>query len=488
MSTVTKVGLSALIVVAGYAGATVAVGSRVKTGLEASTDTLTKQLPFAKVLEQKYDKGLFTSTRTTKLQLGCIKMPPDENGQPRPREPIVVTWRDRIQHGPLPGLKGVGAAAVDTEILMSDSVQKNLAELFGNEKPLTIHTLVGWDGSTRTQIASPKATLKDPKQGELVWSGLTGTITRSAKADGPNSADLTFPSLQIKGTHSGDQVSFNQAHMHFEGTANPDSLWLGTGKGDAELASIDLQLTPQRGDSAGKPIKGTISNVNYHAETAIDKGFMVSKGTFSGAAKIGDFTVNQVQMDVSIKNLHAETYTRMVKSMMTRTLSCDEQADESPAQAFQQLQADLQPLLAYNPEYSLDRLLVEIDGKKGELSYAFGVQGATDADRQTPPMALIMSKGYVKGAAKLPLAWIDKFAAAEGHEGGDRAAMVRSTLEQFAAQGYVVLDQDNVSSNFKFGQGQIEVNGRPFTPPGMGGRPHAGMPPGEPQEMPTSPQ
>lgn len=468
MSTVTKVGLGALIVVAGYAGATVAVGGRVKSSLETSTDTLTKQLPFAKVLEQQYDKGLFSSTRTTKMQLGCLKMPPDENGQPRPREPIVVTWRDRIQHGPLPGLKGVGAAAVDTEIVMSDSVQKNLAELFGTEKPLTIHTLVGWDGSTRTQIASPKATLKDPKQGELVWSGLTGTITRSAQADGPGTVDITFPSLQIKTLQPGNQMSFNQAHVHFEGLSSADSIWVGTGKGDAELASVDMEFAPQHGENGGKPIKGTISNIKYHAETAVDKGFLSSKATFSGAAKIGDVTVNQVQMDVSIKNLHAETYGRMMKSMMAHTLSCDEQADESPAQAMQQLQADLQPLLTYNPEYSLDRLLVEIDGKKGELSYAFGIQGATDADKQTPPMALLMGKGYVKGAAKLPLAWIDKFAAAEGGEGASRAASVRAMLDQFSSQGYVVLDQDHVSSSFKFGQGQIEVNGRPFTPPGMG--------------------
>ncbi|WP_374590850.1 DUF945 family protein, partial [Aquabacterium sp.] len=291
MSTVTKVGLGALIVVAGYAGATVVVGNRVKSGLEGSTETLTRQLPFAKVLEQKYDKGLFSSTRTTKLQLGCIKMPPDENGQPRPREPIVITWRDRIQHGPLPGFKGVGAAAVDTEFVMSDSVQKNLAELFGKEKPLTIHTLVGWDGSTKTLIASPKATLKDPKQGELVWSGLTGTVTRSARADGPGSADFTFPSLQVKTLQPGNQMSFNQAHVHFEGNSSPDSIWVGTGKGDAELASIEMEFAPQHGENGGKPIKGTISNIKYHAETAVDKGFLTSKGTFSGAAKIGDVTV-----------------------------------------------------------------------------------------------------------------------------------------------------------------------------------------------------
>lgn len=489
MSTVTKIGLGALVLVSGYVGATAVVGARVKTELESSTETLTKQLPFAKVLDQKYEKSLFSATRTTKLQLGCIQVPPDENGEPRPREPIVITWRDTIKHGPLPGFKGVGAASVDTEFVMSDEVQKNMAKLFGKDKPLTIHTLVGWDGSTKTQIASPKASFKDPKDGEVIWAGLTGTINRAAGQNAQSSSEITIPSLEFKSPQGTDHVSFNQAHFRFEGTVNPDMLWLSLGKGDAELGSIDVQITPKHGEEAGEAMKGTVSNLKYHTENSLDKGLMALKGTFTGSAKFGDTVVNQIQMDVSAKNIHAESYVRLMKNMTAHSLSCDAPANESPAQAVQQLQADLQPLLVFNPEYSMDRLVVEIDGKKGEVSYALGIQGATDADKQAPLPALLLGKGFVKGAAKLPLAWLDKLAAAKsgGAGGANPGDMARSMLDQFASQGYVVLDQESVSSSFSFAQGKMEVNGRPFAIPGMGGP--AGMPPGGmPPDMAMPPQ
>lgn len=483
MSTLTRVGLGALIAVGGYVGATAVVGARVKTEFETSTEAITKQLPFAKVLDQKYEKGLFSSTRTTKLQLGCFQVPPGENGEQRPREPIVITWRDEIKHGPLPGFKGIGAASVDTEFVMSDEVQKDMAKLFGKEKPLTIHTLVGWDGSTKTQIASPKATFKDAKDGEVVWAGLTGTIARTGGTTGQQTAEITMPSLEFKSPDGNEHITFNQAHFKFEGSSSLDNMWASPGKGDAELASIDVLFKPKHGEDGapGELVKGTISNLKYHAENTLANGLLSAKGSFSGSAKFGDFVINQFVMDVSGKNLHAESYGKLMRNMTSQSLSCDPQ-EQSPAKALEQMQADLIPLLAHNPEYSMDRLLVEIDGKKGEMSYSFGVQGVTDADKQMPLPMLMLGKGYVKASGKLPLVWIDKLAAAKGggNGGANPGDMARGMLEQFAAQGYVVLDQDSVSSSFSFAQGKMELNGRPFAIPGMGGgMPPGGMPPGD---------
>lgn len=481
MSTMSRVGLGALIAAGGYVGATAWVSAHVKTEFETSTAALTRQLPFAKVLDEHYDKGLFASTRTTKLQLGCMQMPPDKNGQAQARQPIVITWRDHIQNGPLPGFKALGVAAVDTEFIVPEAVQKHLTDVFGKQPPLTIHTLVGWDGSTRTQIASPKASYLYDKEGEMHWSGLSGTITRAAGPNGLSTADVTMPRFEIKRLTGTDHVSVNQAHFHFEGPSNPDNIWINAGKGDGELASIDVQITPTQGGSVGEPLRGVLSNLKYHGENTLSGGLLTSKGTFSGSGKFGDTVVNQILMDVSLKNIHAATYARMLKDMTSKTLSCDESVTESPAQSMQQMQADLPALLVYNPEYSLDRLLVEIDGKQGQMSYTFGVQGATDADKQTPLPALLLDKGYVKGSAKLPLSWLEKLAAEKsgGADGANPSEMVHTVLDQFAAKGYVVLAQDSVSSSFNFTQGKLEVNGHPLALPVMGA-PAGGMPPGMP--------
>ncbi len=508
MSTASRVGLVAVIALGGYVGATAMVGGRVKTELDANAAAITQQLPFAKVLEQKYDKGVLSSTRTTRLQLGCVQMPPDEQGQPRPREPLVVSWRDTISHGPLPGLRSVGAASIDSEIEMSDSAKRALEKLFGKDKPLTIRTLVGWDGSTRTQISSPKAQLNDPQNGEVIWSGLSGTIVRGAGKAAQSQTDITIPNLTVKSPQGGDHMIFNQARLHFDGPGAADNIWVSVGKGDFDLASIEMQITPKRGANAGRTIKGTISDLRFHSENMLENGMLNGKGTISGKARFGDTVINQFLMDVSTKNIHATTYASMMKAMMTQSFSCDAEV-ASPAQTLQAVQADLLALLVHNPEYSMDRMVLDIDGHKGEISYTFGVKDAAANDSQTPLPLLLLSKGYVKGAIKLPLSWLDKMAAiqpgrndadaeegeeSEGTETEDgtaaaspaaqpnRSDMARMMLDRLAAQGYVVLDQESASTTFSFAQGKIEVNGRPFAMPGMAGRPTA------PQTLPMAPE
>lgn len=144
----------------------------------------------------------------------------------------------------------------------------------------------------------------------------------------------------------------------------------------------------------------------------------------------------------------------------------------SPQVMLAQVQQDFGALLPYNPEYSIDKLAIDVDGKRGELSYSVGINGATPADAQLPMQALMMTKAQFKGQAKLPAAWVEKAVARFGNgfqtPQGDPAAqaeMVNVMLAKFSNDGFIVRDGDMISSQISFDKGQLLVNGKPVGRP-----------------------
>jgi uncharacterized protein YdgA (DUF945 family) len=144
----------------------------------------------------------------------------------------------------------------------------------------------------------------------------------------------------------------------------------------------------------------------------------------------------------------------------------------SPQVMMAQVQKDVMALLPHNPEYSLDKLAVEVDGQRGELSYSVGLQGVTEADTQLPLPALLMGKGQLKGKAQVPIAWVEKAMARFGGPGGAAAAdpaaqaeMTQVLLTKLETDGFVQRKGDMLTSEVAFDKGQMTVNGKPFGRP-----------------------
>jgi uncharacterized protein YdgA (DUF945 family) len=486
-------GATALVVVAG-GGVGFGAWSGGKVAKELQTQTTTVLAPFqgVKVVENSVSTGLFSSTHTVTLDIGCA--PVDDGVQPAAEggaaKPVQITWRDHVRHGPLPGLRSVGLATIDTELVLSPEAQAQVAKLFGDQAPVRAHTVLGFGGNYVSEVTSPAFKYAEAGKGDVDWQGLRATVRGKFTSDGmPGAGTYVFeaPGLAMNFAAEGQAAgTLRLGRMSFEGSVTPQagsSYLLSPSQGQGAIASLALTTTPP----GGKPVDVLFENLAFASESRIDAGLWAADTSLSMKGRVDDFPIDQVEMKVSLKRLHAATYEQLIGRVMKSSFSCKKPGDAGAMQEAMALQADMMKdagaLLVHNPEYAVDRFAVVIGGKTAELSYRFGTKGITEADAALPLPALMTTKGYADAAFKVENAWIEQVVkkavsmkpAADGstpeEAAADAMAAVRTTLDQLASQGLVAREGDTVVSKAAFEGGMLKVNGQPLNVPlGMIGR------------------
>ncbi len=445
----------ALLAVALVGGAAVS-GFKTKQALQAAPQAW----PMVKVLEQHYDQGLFASTQTVTLQFGCAAAP-GKDGAALP----AVTLRQRIQHGPLPGFAGVGAAVIDTELVLPEGARKALVPLLGEQSPLTAHTTVGFDGATHSVVAMPAFQFKGPKGEQIAFQGLQAEIRQSGSA---TRYEMTMPGLSLAGRDERAGVELKLAGFKARGeTSGTGSLYVRPGKGEAEIAAFEFAAS-NSATPAMPAVRLALNQLKFASDSALDKDLLAGSGRMTAQGSIGSVKLDKIELLASFKRFHAPTYEKLMQRFVDSADTCDPRAAANPLLLLSQLQQDLAGLLPFGPEYSLDKLALDIDGKHGELSYSVGVDGVTPAELQAPLPALLMSKAKFKGQAKLPALWIERAAASFGAAQQDAAAQAEMTqlmLTKAAGDGYIVRDGEMLSTQVSFEGGVLSVNGKPLGRP-----------------------
>lgn len=455
---------AAAVVLLGVAvvGGAAVTGVQAKKKLQAQPVEWQAQWPLLKVSAQKYERGLFSSTNTMTLQLGCKTDANPASG---------ITIRQRIKHGPLPGFSSFGAAVIDTEVVVPEAERKQVAELIGDKSPFTAHTVVGFGGSTNTQFSIPAINYKSAKGEQVNWQGLTGEVRQSGAS---LRYVLATPGFSAVGKD--DKMAFEMKlaalRMHGEMNGTEGSFWMRPGAGELDLVSFEMNASaaPERGMP---PVKMSLNQLKASSENKLDKDLLSNSTKFSASGVINDVRVDKFELLASVRRLHAPTYLRLIQRFMdTSAAACDMKQAVSPQVMLAQVQQDFGALLPFDPEYSIDKLAVEIDGKRGELSYSVGINGATPADAQMPLQALVLTKAHLKGQAKLPVAWVEKAVVRFGNgpqtPQGDAAAqaeMFNVMLAKFTNDGFIVREGDMISSQVSFDRGQLLVNGKPVSRP-----------------------
>nr|WP_297352885.1 YdgA family protein [uncultured Caldimonas sp.] len=454
---------------AAYVGGTFYVGQQVQRELQAQSERLTTQVPFIKITEQQYDKGLFSATRTVTMKFGCERGDGAAAAPGRPPQSFELTLRDHIKHGPLIGGTTLGAASIESELVLPPEAEKVLAQMFDNQKPLTITTLVGFDRNYTSRIESPRARLEGGTGQLFVWQGMQATLRGDAAGEALT-YDFNMPGFEVSDTNQGMRVSLTDMRWKGEGRRYGDSLFVMTGKDEGQIGLMEMSMRmPMPATGEARPFLFALTDLKFNSQVNVENDLLTTSTTMLGGGSFGGTKLDKLEMVVSLKRLHAPSYQRLMSNLMKQSFSCEGDGEPDPQAMMATMQEDLMKLLPHNPEYALDKLAVEYGGKRGEISYAVGVKGVTEADAQMPPMALLMTKGEARADVKLPISWIEELlnqAPVRATGTAPEPEMLGAMIDQFAEQGYVVRDGEHVAASVRFGNGALLLNGKPL-PVGM---------------------
>lgn len=453
------------VLVAAWAGGSWVTGQRVQAALLAQAEgmkTPAGQAPRAfRVTEVNYERRLLGATRTLTVAFGCEAAP------------AVLTWRDDIRHGPLPGFAGFGAARIDSALVLSAEQREKLKSVLGDtQAQLQLRTLVAYNGSYKTQLDVPALRVKSADGSDFEMQGASAWVQVAADGSARYEASLPSYALSVPGAAQapGVRVSLSGAKMQGEGLA--PLWWAFSGKGGGSLAAMNVETVAP--DGQRQPVF-SLKNLSYTQDGGISAGLYQASGSLQGQGQLGSMVLDAMAMKVSMKQLHAESYAALMAAMInTACPGADAAAD--PMAALKPMLAPMQALLPHGPQIGMDELSFTLGGLTTKMNYQLGVNGITaeEVRSEAALMPVLMQKAVLSMGVEAPEALLAKVAEAMGRPLPPE--MLEQQLAQAEAQGMLVRSGPTLSAKFEMRNGTALLNGKPMPMPGLPGQAPAPTP------------
>ncbi|HTU60815.1 MAG TPA: DUF945 family protein, partial [Polyangiales bacterium] len=449
-------------------GAAALTGRAITTRLSEQTArvrTLAPQLH----MEEAVDRGLFRSTRTVKVRLGCVPVPAADGDGVAKSAPVEVSWRDTIHH--VPFLSGRGVAVIDSELVVPNA---QVEKLFGSQVPLTVRTQVGLGGQFESD-ARLSAFKLAPKPGdELAFSGFVLHVKgKLPDQTGKFSYSGSSEPLRLNARADDGSLSATVGKMELSGNALIDptsATFLMPFESRARIADMTVNVTaPARDGASPTSIGFRLLGVAGTTQSKLTKELWSYSSHVQGRLETQGMLIDKFEMGSALRNLHAPTVTALAGAVLRRGFSCD-QTDPlaQAAQLMDELAASANQLLPHNPEYQVGPVALELGGKRAELSYVLGIRGVAPSATPPPLMQLVMAHGFARAETKVHLglidalaAWAQRLAASTNSSAAGNQApapglpdagalMARAMIDGFVERGFLERDADSV-------RGRIEV-------------------------------
>lgn len=474
-----------------YPAAAYLSGMRLETKLTQTADTAT-MFPTLKVVKQNYQRGFFSSVQERTYEFSLpnsdkivpMSLAEDEDAEsndeatdnedneptdpakfiPRPIvKPLQITIINRIQHGPIPGILGVGAGKVDTEIVLPEEAQADLKKIFGDKKFLNIRTILNYGGGGTIYADSPAViTTIGRTQDKLNWKGIK---LEASFDEGYNKFNYK---LQTDGVDIEAKDPKNEALIHH-----------------FQIGKIMFNGDNQRAYPKSFILLGTtafsVDSLNYSSSAKADSGFSLSKLLVASSSTLKNdlidmslkMGVDQVQAnkkdigaihyDYSLKRLHAPSIQKFYETFLKLDSSMKE------PQQLLALQKSMKELgleiLKHDPVLALDRL--SLTGKNGEIKASADVKivNFQPEDLENPMLLIpkLESKGQISIAEALVQALIED-TQTDPNARSMAMSMFNMQLANLETQGYVKREGKNLQSQLLWSKGKLSINGKPYPP------------------------
>ncbi|KAF1024097.1 MAG: hypothetical protein GAK30_00117 [Paracidovorax wautersii] len=487
-----------------YAGGTWWAGERAQAIYEQQVAQLQQRYPGLAVLDHQYQRGFWHSSSTLVLQYGrpdstagdTTDNAADPAGTAQESEPetgdpaqadahanpdtegeeqedpqaasaddgdeeevatplyFTVVLNDRITHGPITSLRSVGAASVNSTLTLDARSTPEIAATLAGKTLATARTDVDFSGDFSSAFQGPELSWNTPAGDAIHWLGLQGTLASTGGAD-KLSYELTAPGLQVDNADDGMHVGFSGLSLRGIDKAM-NALWALSGRDEGQIGTISIKADETADDA--KPFELALQNVQFQQTNKTSGDLLDGMLQVTGTGTAGGLPINGFELRTSLTRLHAPTYLRMAEQVAG--LSSD---DAEGAAAV--MRSHLSALLAYNPEYALDKFSLDIDGEHGEASYRLSMPGVTPEEQEVPLSLLAVSRLQLEASANLPVSWLEWIARESALDDGGNLtpAGAKVLLDELVHQRLVLRDGPHrIKTQVHYEKGRLEVNGKPL--------------------------
>ena len=431
---------------------------------EGHYQNLVKQLQKSgfTVVADEYHRGWMQSTVKTQLSL---PIPQDEITDAEPKQ-FAFTLNSEITHGPwLDGL-----AEIETVIQLDDE------NLFPDDYPANISTLIAMDGSGRTVVDLPEAELDATEDRPSVrFAGLQGEVMFDASFSDVH-LDLRMPALQI-GNGEQQVASFSGISVNSHSWKNSTGLVLGDGRFAMKKFSVD----------DGQETQFDLENVIIEAESQEQDGAVKASVKYQlQKAMAAEAAYGPAELKISVDRLPSDVLLKIQQAM--------EEMNEKQMSPSQQQMAAMSVLLSSgpavleaDPQLMVDRLHVVTP--EGVISGQMSMQSIGLKWAEISNISQVVAKLQVNAQLRVPKVYAMDLATMEVsrrlqmqqlqqiESGNEEALMDAEQLEEMASQmandqmmtlleqGLISEEGQDYTSRLKMEDGLLTINGKGFPLP-----------------------
>ncbi len=436
------------IIVLGYPGIAWLTGIAIESRIQQSEQRALDETPYLTLVKREYHRGVYRSTEIATYALHD-PLPASLGAAAAAALPsgATITVVSRIEHGPLPGMRAVALATVDSTVSAPPAVQKALSSVLGSRPLLEIHTTVGLFGGTTAHVASPAFSLTLSDGSRLDWGGLAGAVTTTPDQS-HWAGRFTASRLAVVSSIGGVELTGIRYSGSGDGAFN--DLYLGHG-------TFTLASMHGSGPGAGYSLR----QVSITSDSKADGSFIDTRiDAAVTAARFATVRLSNLVYSESFDHLYGPSFA----SMMQALRNAGRQAAGDPAR----LQAGMQDALRrYGVEILVrDPVLVihKVSFSMPEGSFLFSARlsspGLTRAQLQWPAaIAALKEHGEVAADLRVGNGLVQKLLRAASSD-----PKLAAQLASFERQGYLTAGSGAVTTHLTYQAGRLSLNGHPFPP------------------------
>lgn len=428
-----------------------------------------------------YQRGIFGSIATTRLSIIV----------PQEKKTLTLDMRHKISH--IPQIDRKVIATVDSELVLGNEAAKAMGQLFKGQTPVTIKTLLFFDGHQEGLIHSPsaKGEISGKQTVAIDWQGLDGTAWQSAGRD-KVTFNLHTPGITISPVKAepvadaGEETGMMPANseekpqaqtirmkeLRYQGELQRGASGMWHGNANASIANISVNL-----DKGAMPISMLINSISIKGQQSENNGLIKAGGAITAnTVNFNGFLLSNAVYDVTVENIDAKAmlaWQKTVQKMM--------QGEVNEANPLEPMKKHIPALFNARPILKINDISVDSPMGRFAVKMNARVNGKwDDMLLQNPAMVIPMLKADLE--TSLPRAIVVSALKEKVRKGllAQAAATeteispqelqdtVDQTVEQqlggLIAQGFITENAAQLGTHIEFAGGKLTVNGIDASP------------------------